>query len=62
MLVLIVEDDQRMTKVLKKGLEEEGCSVLIATDGWAGYEAAAGHDLDAVVLDVMLPGLNGFEV
>jgi DNA-binding response OmpR family regulator len=62
MRVLIVEDDQRMAKVLKKGLEEEGCSVLIATGGREGYDLALGHDLDAVVLDVMLPGMNGFEV
>jgi DNA-binding response OmpR family regulator len=62
MRVLIVEDDQRMAKVLKKGLEEEGCSVLIATAGREGYELALGHDLDAVVLDLMLPGMNGLEV
>jgi DNA-binding response OmpR family regulator len=62
MRVLIVEDELRMAQLLRKGLEEEGCSVIIAADGEEGLAAAQTCDFDVIVLDVMLPGIDGFEV
>ena len=62
MRILVVEDDSKMAELLKRGLSAEGHKVDIASDGIAGYEKANGHNFDAVVLDVMLPGIDGFAV
>jgi DNA-binding response OmpR family regulator len=62
MRVLIVEDEKKMAELLKKGLEEEHHSVSIAHDGPTGLEMAELYEFDAVVLDIMLPGMDGFEV
>lgn len=62
MRVLIVEDEKRMAEVLKKGLEEENHSATLAYDGSAGLEMAELYEFDAIVLDIMLPGIDGFEV
>src|SRR5690349_1328484 len=62
MQVLVVEDEQRMAELLRQGLEEEGHSVVLATDGRDGVAMAESHPFDAIVLDVMLPGLDGFAV
>jgi two-component system OmpR family response regulator len=60
--LLIAEDDQRMAALLRRALEEDGYAVDVAVDGtealWMGQET----DYDAIVLDGMLPGLDGFEV
>jgi two-component system OmpR family response regulator len=60
--LLIVEDDERMAALLRRALEEDGYAVDVTGDGsealWMGQE----NDYDAVVLDGMLPGLDGFEV
>ncbi|MGH9060584.1 MAG: response regulator transcription factor, partial [Acidimicrobiales bacterium] len=62
MRVLVVEDDVRMAGLLKRGLEEDGHAVDLAADGpvavWMGTE----NEYAAIVLDVMLPGFDGFEV
>jgi two-component system OmpR family response regulator len=62
MRVLVVEDDVKMAGLLRRGLEEEGYAVDIAQNGaeavWAGTE----NPYDAIVLDVMLPDLDGFSV
>ncbi len=62
MRVLVAEDDVKMAGLLKRGLEEEGYAVDVARTGsealWAGTENA----YDAMILDVMLPDLDGFEV
>lgn len=62
MRVLVVEDDVKFAALLRRGLEREGYSVDVASDGdeaiWAGSE----FSYDAVVLDVMVPGPDGFEV
>lgn len=62
MRLLIVEDDERMAALLRRALEEDGYAVDVTGDGaealWLGQE----NDYDAVVLDGMLPGLDGFEV
>jgi|SRR5581483_11216247 len=62
MQVLVVEDERRMAELLRQGLEEEGHSVLLAGDGREGLAMAESHSFDAIVLDVMLPGMDGFSV
>lgn len=62
MRVLVVEDDVRMAGLLKRGLEEEAYSVDVAATATDGEWFAANNDYDAVVLDVMLPDGDGFEV
>jgi DNA-binding response OmpR family regulator len=60
--VLIVEDDPAMLRGLKDNFEFEGYKVITATDGDAGLKAALGGKPDLVILDVMLPKVNGYEV
>jgi len=62
MRVLIVEYEKKMAALLKKGLEEENHSVSLAFDGRAALEMAQALEYDAIVLDWMLPGIDGFEV
>jgi two-component system OmpR family response regulator len=62
MRLLVVEDEQRMAAALQRGLVHAGFTVDIATDGLTGLELASTLDYDAIVLDVMLPGLSGYEV
>jgi two-component system OmpR family response regulator len=62
MRVLVVEDETRMAALLKRGLEEEGYAVDLAADGTEGLWLATEHDYGAILLDAMLPGLDGFEV
>ncbi len=62
MQVLVVEDERRMAELLRQGLEEEGHSVVLAANGRDGLAMAESHPFDAIVLDVMLPGLDGFSV
>jgi two-component system OmpR family response regulator len=62
MRVLVVEDEARMARLVKRGLEEEGHAVDVAGDGPEGLWLATENRYAAVVLDVMLPGLDGFEV
>ncbi len=60
--VLLVDDEERMVAALRRGLAAEGFVVESATDGKSGLQLAQHGDFDAVVLDVMLPGLSGYEV
>ena len=60
--VLVVEDEVRLADGIRKGLEAEGFAVDVAHDGTDGLWRAREHDYDAIVLDIMLPGLNGFRV
>jgi len=62
MYVLIVEDDRKLAAQLKKGLEEQGHSVSVAFDGREGLEAAIRDIFDVLVLDVMLPFIDGFSM
>ena len=62
MRVLIVEDEPMMAQELRKGLEQEGYSVLVAQDGAQGLELARNVDHDLIVLDWMLPKLDGRQV
>lgn len=59
--VLVVEDDRPMSDLLRRGLEEDGHSVTISYDGLDGWAIARSVSFDVVVLDVMLPGIDGFE-
>lgn len=61
MRVLVVEDSVRMHQALKKGLTEENYAVDVAENGLAGLEMAQGGEYDLVLLDVNLPGIDGFE-
>jgi two-component system OmpR family response regulator len=60
--LLVVEDEPRLGAALRRGLTAEGFLVDLAADGPAGLEAARHGGYDAVVLDVMLPGLSGYNV
>lgn len=62
MRVLVVEDEERMATLLARGLVEEGHAVDVARDGTDGLWLATEHNYDVILLDVMLPGLNGFDV
>ncbi len=62
MKVLIVEDEVRLGQTLEKGFRSEGFVVDRAEDGIRGLDLALGCHHDVIVLDVMLPGLDGFEV
>ena len=62
MRVLVVEDEVKMAGLLKRGLEEEGYAVDTAGDGREALWLATENPYDAIVLDVMLPDLDGFEV
>ncbi|MGZ4740813.1 MAG: response regulator transcription factor [Ilumatobacteraceae bacterium] len=62
MRVLVVEDEVRQAAALKRGLEAEGFAVDIAGNGADGLWLATEEAYDVIVLDVMLPGLNGFKV
>ncbi len=62
MRVLVVEDETRMAGLLKRALQEEGHAVDVAADGHEGLWLASENAYGAIVLDVMLPGLDGFGV
>jgi two-component system, OmpR family, response regulator len=62
MRVLIVEDEPKLAALLKRGLEREGMAVDAVSDGEQGVVRAEATGYDAIVLDVMLPGIDGFEV
>ena len=60
--MLVVDDEIRLASHLKKGLEAEGFAVDVANTGPDGLWMASEHDYDAVVLDILLPGMNGYAV
>jgi two-component system OmpR family response regulator len=62
MRVLLVEDEVKMARALRRGLEQEGHAIDVSTDGNDGLSKALEYDYDAVVLDVMLPGRDGFSI
>ena len=61
MHILIVEDEPQMAGLLKRGLEEEAYQVSVARDGQSALELSSSRKFDAIVLDVMLPRLNGVD-
>jgi len=62
MRVLVVEDDETMASLLSRALREEGEAVVVERNGLAAAAIALAYTFDAIVLDVMLPGLDGFGV
>ena len=62
MKILLVEDEQRLAEVVKTGLVAEGFAVDVVSDGVTGLWAASANPYDVVVLDIMLPDLNGYDV
>jgi DNA-binding response OmpR family regulator len=62
MKILIVEDEHLIATSLKKGLEQEHYTVDIAFDGLEGYDLAASGEYDIILLDLMLPGLDGISI
>jgi two-component system, OmpR family, response regulator len=62
MRVLVVEDEERLARSLAKGLEADGFAVDVALTGTDGLWMAREHEYDALVLDIMLPGVNGYRI
>src|SRR6476659_5178607 len=62
MRLLLVEDEARLANALRRGLVADGFTVEVAGDGASGLELARYGDFDAVLLDVMLPRLSGYDV
>ncbi|MEO8422427.1 MAG: response regulator transcription factor [Actinomycetota bacterium] len=62
MRILLVEDEVKMARALRRGLEQEGHTIDVSADGDDGLSKALEYDYDAVVLDVMLPGRDGFSI
>ena len=60
--ILLVEDDKDLAGFVRQGLEDESCIVKICYDGGSGLRQAEIHSFDIILLDVMLPVLNGFEI
>lgn len=61
-LIVYVDDDLELVRLVTDLLEEEGCRVVTATDGEAGLEAILTERPDLAILDVMMPGLTGWEI
>lgn len=62
MRILVVEDEHRIAQAIKEGLEQESYAVDAVFDGEDGYNTASADEYDLILLDVMLPGMDGFEV
>jgi two-component system OmpR family response regulator len=62
MRVLLVDDEERFATAVRHGLEAEGLAVDLAHDGNEGLWMARSNDYDAIVLDILLPGLNGYRI
>ena len=62
MRVLIIEDEDKIASFIKRGLKEEGYSVDIAGDGEEGYFLATTQEYDLIILDLMLPKMDGLSL
>lgn len=62
MKILLIEDDKKIATAVKRGLEGEGFTVDVAFDGTDGLWAATEGSFDALIVDLMLPGTNGFKI
>ena len=60
--ILIVEDEQKIADTLKLGLTEQGYGVEVAYDGLIGWKMMQNQSFDIVILDINLPGMNGYDV
>jgi two-component system, OmpR family, copper resistance phosphate regulon response regulator CusR len=62
MNVLLIEDEPKVVEFIRKGLTENGCNVTVSYDGKTGKRMAIQEDYDVIILDIMLPSINGLEV
>jgi DNA-binding response OmpR family regulator len=62
MRILVVEDEHRIANSIKKGLEQEKYAVDVAYTGSDGYDLASTEDYDLIILDILLPEMNGIEI
>jgi heavy metal response regulator len=62
MRILVIEDEKKVAAFIKRGLEQESYAVDVVHDGLDGIAFAEANEYDCVILDIMLPGKNGFEV
>jgi DNA-binding response OmpR family regulator len=62
MKVLVIEDEADVVSVIRRTLDEAGYEVSVAMDGNSGYQMAKVNEFDLVVLDIMMPGMNGLEL
>lgn len=60
--ILLIEDDQRIAELTKKGLEEQGFAVTLAFDGMMGKKLAINNTCDIIIMDIILPGMNGLDL
>jgi DNA-binding response OmpR family regulator len=62
MKILLIEDEPGLVSVILRGLTAAGMEVSVAADGKMGLEMAQTHSFDVIILDIMLPGMNGIQV
>ena len=62
MKVLLIEDEQQVSNFIKQGLEEQSFHVDVAYDGHLGKRLALNNQYSVIVLDIIIPGINGFEL
>jgi two-component system copper resistance phosphate regulon response regulator CusR len=62
MRILVIEDEKNLASFIEKGLSQAGHQVAISNDGNTGLNLATGNDFDIILLDLMLPGINGFDI
>lgn len=62
MRILVVEDEHRIANTIKKGLTQERYAVDVAYDGISGFDLASTEDYDILILDLMLPGMDGLQI
>jgi two-component system, OmpR family, copper resistance phosphate regulon response regulator CusR len=60
--ILVIEDESNLVSMIQRGLSQEGYQVSVAFDGRSGLQLATSHSFDLIVLDIMLPHLNGLDV
>lgn len=60
--ILVIEDEQNVAAFIQQGLQEEGYGVYLAYDGQIGFELLTQKNIDLIILDVILPGINGLEI
>ena len=62
MRILVIEDEHKIANSIKKGLEQEAFAVDVAYEGETGYDLASTEDYDAIILDLLLPGIDGMTI
>ena len=62
MRILVVEDEHKIANSIKKGLEQESYAVDAVYDGGQGFDLAATEDYDVIILDLLLPKMDGMEI